>query len=381
MNEQSHEDKKTVCKKNKCVGCYACHDICPKQAITINDTLDAYNAEINISLCVNCHMCYDICQVNRPVPKINPIEWHQGWSNSKEIRQRSSSGGIAAELARLVIQQDGVVCSCAFADGQFGFQVVSKTDELKKFAGSKYVKSNMSGVHNEVSRMLEKDKKVLFIGLPCQCASLKKTTKKIKKGTLYLVDLICHGTPSPKLLDVFLSQYKISLNKVVDIQFRDKGRFTLKSDRKNIVTPGTMDCYSIAFLEGLTYTENCYECCYADGKRVSDITLGDSWGSDLSSEEGISLVLCNTESGRSLLDEADIYLTDVDKNNAVNSNPQLKAPMRKHMKREKFFAGITNGKKFNALIKKCCWKKCFRQFVKGWLIKLHLIKLVGGIQY
>lgn len=39
------------------------------------------------------------------------------------------------------------------------------------------------------------------------------------------------------------------------------------------------------FLGGLFYTENCYECKYAQLNRVSDITIGDSWGSELPTEE------------------------------------------------------------------------------------------------
>ena len=37
---------KTVCAKYQCVGCMACFDMCPKSAITIVDTRQAYNAVI-----------------------------------------------------------------------------------------------------------------------------------------------------------------------------------------------------------------------------------------------------------------------------------------------------------------------------------------------
>lgn len=40
-------DVKTVCAKNQCVGCMACFDMCPKSAITIVDTRQAYNAVID----------------------------------------------------------------------------------------------------------------------------------------------------------------------------------------------------------------------------------------------------------------------------------------------------------------------------------------------
>ena len=40
------------------------------------------------------------------------------------------------------------------------------------------------------------------------------------------------------------------------------------------------DMYTYAFLTSLDYTANCYSCQYATLSRVSDITIGDSWGSD-----------------------------------------------------------------------------------------------------
>lgn len=368
----------TVCKKNKCVGCYACVDLCPQKAITLFDTGIALNAEINREICIKCNICNNVCQVNYPIEKKKPLEWFQGWSKNEEIRKNSSSGGLGVELAQTMIKQGGIVCSCAFSNGKFGFYFTETIDDLKRFAGSKYVKSNPEGIHQQIRKLINGGRDVLFIGLPCQCAALKKSTVNIKKENLYLVDLICHGSPSQKMLEIFLKQYHYSLNAVKDISFRKKGSFAVRANEKSIVTPGTMDCYSISFLNSLFYTENCYECNYADSKRISDLTIGDSWGSTLSSEEGkgISLILCNTEKGKQLLDSANVFLTDVDIKTAINSNPQLKAASVMPEKRQVFFDGLSKGRKFNLLVRICCTKKWFRQFVKRQLIRLHLIK--GG---
>lgn len=144
------------------------------------------------------------------------------------------------------------------------------------------------------------------------------------------MDLICHGSPSSKLLDDFLRQYNISLAQLKCIIFRNKGNFSIQEDERSIVTPGTMDCYSIAFLNGLTYTENCYSCYYADKARVSDITIGDSWGSDIESEsaKGIYLILCNTASGIDLLKDSCVHLENVEVEKAIATNPQLQMPMK-----------------------------------------------------
>ena len=55
-----------VCEKNKCAGCMACVDICPKQAISVLDDMEHMNAVIDTNLCVNCNACHNVCQQNKP---------------------------------------------------------------------------------------------------------------------------------------------------------------------------------------------------------------------------------------------------------------------------------------------------------------------------
>ena len=371
---------KTVCELNKCVGCHACKDLCPKDAIQIVDSGDCLNATINEEKCINCNVCENVCQVNHSIEKKKSNVWFQGWSKNEGIRKSSSSGGLAAELARTVVKDGGVVCSCLFEGGKFTFAFAECEEDLKKFVGSKYVKSNPEGIYKKIRKLLSEEKTVLFIGLPCQCTAVKKATEKSNKGSLYTVDLICHGTPSQKVLDSFFTQYGCTLQDIQSIRFRDKGKFSVEKDKKHIVTPGSMDCYSIAFLNGLIYTENCYTCVYADSKRVTDITIGDSWGTELpESGKGVSLILCNTERGEKLVKKSNVYLTDVDTEKAIASNPQLRAATVMPEKREEFFKGYKEGKNFNFMVMKCCTKKWFRQFIKRQLIRVKIVK--GGITY
>lgn len=369
---------KTVCYINKCTGCMACIDICPKGAITIKDSLSTYNAEIDETKCINCNLCHNICQNNNAFDLVKPIKWYQGWAENEEVRAGGSSGGAASALMLAFVESGGYVCSCTLKDGQFVFDVTNNKDDISKFKGSKYVKSNPQGAYKRVKELLKQGEKVLFIGLPCQVAALKLFVGDKLQDNLYTVDLICHGTPSPRLLQKFLKQYGYELKDLKDIKFRIKSQFQVCDGYKGIITTGAADSYTISFLNSSCYTENCYACNYAQFNRASDITLGDSWGSDLPVEEqkkGISLILCQTQKGIELLEHCGMNLLDVDINNAVKSNHQLSAPSRKPKDCELFFALIKEGRKYNAVIRKLYPKQYFKQFIKKILIK---VRLYGG---
>ena len=369
----------TVCQLNECTGCMACVDICSKGAITIKDGLSAYNAEIDETKCIGCNLCHNICQNNRGIELAKPIKWYQGWAENEEVRAGGSSGGAASALMLAFVKNGGYVCSCTFKDGQFCFDVTNNRDDISKFKGSKYVKSNPQGAYKKVKELLKQGEKVLFIGLPCQVAAIKLFVGDKLQDNLYTADLICHGTPSPQLLQKFLGQYGYKLEDLKAIKFRVKGKFQVCEGYKGIITTGVTDSYLISFLKGLCYTENCYDCNYAQFNRVSDITLGDSWGSNLSVEEqkrGVSLLLCQTQKGIDLIEHCGMNLLDVDIKNAVANNKQLSAPMPKPPTRKQFFNSINKGKKYNKIIFKLYPKQSFKQQIKKILIK---VKLWGGV--
>ena len=369
----------TVCELNRCSGCMACVDVCPKGAVKILDDITAYNAVISEEKCVDCGACHKVCQENHMPQAVPPFKWYQGWAESDEIRKNSSSGGFATAIAKAFINKGGVVCSCAFNGGKFTFQFAENEKDVKNFVGSKYVKSNPSGVYKQIRAYLQEKKRVLFIGLPCQVAAVRNVVGDKLTKELYTADLICHGTPSPKLLDLFLKQYGKSLDQLKDIQFRVKAKMQVHGNHKGLVRKGVSDKYTIAFLNSLSYTDNCYECNYAQKSRVSDITLGDSWGSELSLEEqkkGVSLVLCQTQKGIELLKQAELHLEAVDLNKAIANNHQLEQPSALPASRKEFFKGIEKKKSFNSMVFKAFPKQCLRQDIKETLIKMKVIR--GG---
>ena len=339
------QDGKTVCTPHACAACMACVDACRHDAITIRDTLSDCSAVIDSKKCIGCGACQRVCPQLNPVELRGSIKWQQGWASDCEQRAKSSSGGIATEIARAFIENGGTVCSCRQIENDFTFELTDNPAEMDAMRGSKYVKSNPVGSYRRVRDELRMGRKVLFIGLPCQVAAVRSFVGK-REGQLYTVDLICHGTPSCQLLREFLLERNKRLSGKAILDFRKKIQFCLRwRGGETGITGRRMDPYTIAFLEGLSYTENCYSCRYARGKRVSDITLGDSWGTELVAEEsaGVSLVLTQTTKGFELLRTAAITLLPVDAARARGNNGQLSAPTPKPANREIFFRAIQKG--------------------------------------
>lgn len=364
---------KTVCMEKMCTGCKACLNVCHKNAIDICDELLHFNAVIDLNKCINCGKCKQVCPQCNNILLQKPIYYAQGWINDTR-RLESSSGGAALAIMISFIKDGGFVCSCEFKNGDFIFSITNNESEARKYVGSKYVKSNPDRIYSEVLQLLKEGNKVLFIGLPCQSAAIQNICKQYKEG-LYTVDLVCHGTPSPQLLKQYIDEHKIEWKKIENISFRSKDQFSIYSNRIKILPNRVKDCYSIAFLNCLDYTENCYSCQYATFNRVSDITLGDAWGQLADTvKDGVSLVLCQTEKGKDLIDKANLTLIDVDIEKIIAANHQLQFPSIKHPGRKVFFENILKGKTFRKAVFKAMPKEFVKQEIKYRLIKIHLIK-------
>lgn len=347
-----NNDLQCVCGKDMCAGCMLCIDTCPVGAISLRDSIDAYNAVIDLNRCVKCGKCHKLCPQNSQPELKKPLEWHQGWSKDLTVRANSASGGIATEIASKFIQNGGEVCTCIFDNGNFVFRFFDKVDDLSYASGSKYVKSNPHGIYKHLSDKLENGKKVLMIGLPCQISAAKKFINRSHNKNFYTIDLVCHGTPSPNLLNLFLKGKNVAIEDIKAIHFREKNNTISEYNTldKNALQEKIQDEYMQAYDCGMSYTKNCYYCRYARTERISDITLGDSWGSELLEPEknkGISLILCQTMNGKELLSIANAEFLPVDIGRAINNNMNLKGPSIMPVSGDRFFSEIKKGKSFH----------------------------------
>lgn len=363
---------KTVCKTDMCTGCMACINTCSKNAITIDDTIKSYNAVIDAKKCISCGLCEKVCPNVNMRPLHPPVYSKQGWAEDC-FRMQSSSGGAASAIASVFVLSGGYVASCAFKQGEFGFSITNDPKDVNHYSGSKYVKSNPGQIYRVIIDFLRKGKKVLFIGLPCQCAAVQNVCRDNDK--LFTIDLICHGTPSPKLLKQFLSECGYTWEEIEDIKFREKDCFGVAVNGVRLSPRRVKDSYTRAFLHSIDYTDNCYCCHYATLDRVSDITLGDAWGQMSETDpKGVSLVLCQTTKGIELVEHAGIHLEPVDLEKAVKANHQLQHPSAMHIGRDKFLEKIYNGSSIRSAMFAALPKESIMQSVKTGLIKVGMIK-------
>ena len=225
-----------VCEKDICTGCNACVNVCHKNAVTIVDTYKEFNAYIDEDKCINCNMCMNVCPNRADINMLKPQKWLQGWTENEFNRKMSASGGVATAIASSFLKSGGMVCSCVYERGAFIYKMISDEMMLDNFRGSKYVKSNPGMIYIDIMNALKENNKILFIGLPCHVAALKKYMEVRKQNiqNLYTIDLICHGSPSPNILFNYLKNKKIEIGNIYNINFRQKNLFGLSVNNRYI---------------------------------------------------------------------------------------------------------------------------------------------------
>lgn len=267
--------------------------------------------KLSASECSNCGMCRLHCPIIQETRNKDSISYYGVIHKDVEVTNDSASGGAFTAIADYVLSQNGVVFGCAFNENIEAITIsVCKTEDLHQLRGSKYVQCNTNDQYKKIKEYLQDDKLVMYCSTPCQIAGLKSYLKK-DYDKLILVDLLCHGTPSPglfkKYIDWLSQKYR---GKIIEYSFRDKrfgwgtkGHFTTDEEHELLGS----DPYYYSFLMGRTYRPVCYQCKYAASHRTGDFTIGDFWGvenyyPEIPRENGVSAVLINTIKAQTIFD-------------------------------------------------------------------------------
>lgn len=336
-----------ICEKKKCTGCFACYNICPKGAIEMKeDEFGFIYPKINKEKCINCGLCKKVCPSINKVQKNEPLKCYAMYSKIQDIRNNSTSGGVATQISKHFIENNGVVYGAAFKENCIvSHKRITKIDDLKSLQGSKYVHSYITDTYKQVKKDLIDNKSVLFIGTPCQIAGLKKYLIKDYEK-LYLIDIICHGVPSQKYLkdEVLRLNKNLKIDRVNFRKNNNYGFYLIKNNKCIYEATKEKSPYADSFMIGISLRDNCQKCTYADRKRISDITIGDFWGLNKNSklyqekENGVCTVICTTNKGLDLINRVKDYfeLEERSYDESVNGNTQLRCPINNYEEAQNF---------------------------------------------
>lgn len=322
-----------ITDKVKCCGCTACFNICLKKCISMQpDTEGFLYPIVDKKQCVNCGLCEKVCPIlnYKPIEEKTPAAYVIRTKNQNDLMQ-STSGGFSTPLAQWFFSKGGSVWTASYDDNwNVVHREFTKDDvDFSKTRGSKYVQSYLGDTYTKIQDELKKGRWVCFIGTTCQVYGLKEFLKKDYEN-LITVDLVCHGTPSPKLWEKYIDfQTKKYNSRITDINFRNKtygyhsGTMMLKFENgKKYTGSARVDYMLKSFFSEIASRPSCYTCKFKQLNRVSDYTVFDCWhmGELLGKKDddrGYTNLLVHTDKGGELLKEIaaayEIFQVDAEK--------------------------------------------------------------------
>lgn len=308
-----------------CYGCELCKDICPVQAIEMVEDEEGFKyPKIDKEKCIKCGLCEKNCIYRKNIKKEKDQDYPLIYAASykdNDVLKNSSSGGIFTALYKHILSQKGYVVGVKYNENMVAeYAMADNEKDCEKFRGSKYVAASINGLRKDIKEKLEKGKKVLFTGNPCQIKALKTYLNKDYEN-LYLVEIFCHGVPSPKVFRLYIKyleeKYK---SKVVDFKFRDKQAgwgtgqgSTIKVEFENgkvLYEPAKYNNYNRAFANNNILRPGCSNCEFAGENDLADMSIGDFWGIEKvmpkyakKQKNGISIIRINTNKGNELFED------------------------------------------------------------------------------
>lgn len=241
-------------------------------------------------------------------------EVYAGRVKDKETLMLSSSGGAFTALSDFFLEKgDAVVASVYnYQTNTSEFHLIQNKSERDAACGSKYMQSKPRDTFGEAFQWLRlnPNQKLLFVGMGCQADGFRKYAEmKNIRDRVYIVDIICHGSPSPKLWKEYAESLEKRKGKITYLTFKDKRKgwrsptAFVKINENEV----SIDDYVRVFYSRCAMRPSCHECPYATTERKTDLTIGDFWHIEETIPEfydpnGNSLFLIHTDRGEQLFD-------------------------------------------------------------------------------
>lgn len=246
------------------------------------------------------------------VSLVNSIVY-AGRTKDKEVLLNSSSGGAFTVISDYFLKNgDAVVCAVYnYENYTTEFIIITDREKRETAKGSKYMQSKPGNIFKEAIQWLRcnPDKNLLFVGVGCQAEGFRKFVETCGlRNRVWIVDIICHGSPSPKIWREYAESVECrNGGKITYLTFKDK-RNGWKAPTAIVVINGKeipIKDYVRVFYNCCALRPSCHNCPYTTTERKSDITIGDFWHieeaiPDFYDINGTSLFLIHTNRGEEL---------------------------------------------------------------------------------
>lgn len=370
---------------NKCSGCGACANICPKDAIKLVLNEEGFlMPQIDKNKCIDCGLCKKKCPTLGTQDYMKEHNSCYALMAQDELRMISSSGGAFTVLAEEIINQGGVVVGAAWIDDYNVEHVVAESiNDLEKLRGSKYVQSNTAMTYRETKRFLENGRKVLYTGMPCQIDGLMHYLGK-DYDNLVTIDVLCRGIVSNELFKKFINE-NYRGQKIDKISFKDKeplgwGATTSYTFANGMVEKSNIhnSIWMYAYLANIMNRQSCYSCKFNTVKRVGDISIGDFWGIDkydktYNDKKGTSIVITSSKKGDDLVNSVKNkckLLEKVPVEHGVPHNSALCSHVKSTPKRAMLYDNLKK-MPFTAAVDRTTYGEKYKVGIVGWWYNLN----------
>ena len=348
-------------KKEECLGCEACVQACPRQALTMVEDEEGFRyPKLDVSLCIFCSACNLACPIEHEPAKHEEEQLaFGGYLKDDALKDSSTSGGAFSAIVEAWCDENYVIFGAEADRLEVRHSYITDKKELGKYRKSKYAQSHIGSSYKEARRFLREGKKVLFSGTPCHIAGLRSFLRKTDTTNLLTVEVVCEGVPSPHYVRKYsqwMEKHHGSAIAALDYRYKDGLKWdfqvmqTVLDDHRTFTKDRWFNPFWSIWLQHLMSRPSCYQCPFATSKREADITLGDLWGVHLYCPElygrngGASLVVCNTAKGQQALDAARPLLHghDLPFASALRYQSPMRQTIKGNERREECMADLQN---------------------------------------
>lgn len=321
-----------IITKQKCTGCSVCSAVCPTSCITMEvDKLGYLFPNTEASNCTECKKCIKVCpsldETLLSVPKPRQIAIAAISKDNERWKESTSGGGFTA-ICETFGDDETIVYGAKFDGLKVIHDYVEGVGSISAFRRSKYVHSYVRPeLYSEIKNFVESGRKVIFSGVSCQVAAVKKRLGK-EYQNLLCIDIICMGSGSPTVFQSYIDELSaLNKSKIKSYSFRNKRERLGRMEEYNVEvlyennrkSSQRADLYNTSYLSALHTMEVCSNCKYQNKNRIGDITLADFKNRVMTFPDDkdirtLSAIVFNTEKGQQLLAKLQekMFCRDVD---------------------------------------------------------------------